>query len=127
MTNRIYIRLFLIILFLKIVIPEINLAQNNTGFTDTAAYYLYIKDAEIAKGTEWMDENGNYESRMVLSVSGQKLVVSMKVIPDEYGEWKTIEIENSSTGDIIVHHSGNKAVYTYDGEKKLLIFMKIVL
>lgn len=87
-------------------------------FEDSANFKLYLKGTAIAKASNSLDKEGNYQRKMVLSIGGQKAEFKMTVVPGENGVWKSITIENPAFGTIEGRHDGNQAVYTIKGEEK---------
>lgn len=92
--------------------------QKSRDFEDSAKFKLYMKGTAIATASNSLDDRGNYQREMVMSMAGQTAEFRMTVVPDDQGIWERLTIENPAFGTIQGRHEGKRAVYTIKGEEK---------
>jgi hypothetical protein len=87
-----------------------------SGFADSGEFILYAKGSPIGSIFTSLDGKGNYHRKMILSMAGQTIEMTMNIIPDEKGVWKTMDISNPAMGIIRVIHEDTLARYEEKGK-----------
>jgi putative CocE/NonD family hydrolase len=88
-----------------------------SNIQDKATFTLYLKEIPSGEINSYIDLKGNYIRKIVIGKPGFQMESTMAVLPDRYGDWKTIRLYNPMYGYIEAKRTGNKVKYFLDGKK----------
>lgn len=105
------------------VLLNVNCAEKPSGHVlsnieDDTVFKIYVKETVIGTIVNSIDLKGNYHRKITIAMAGQKVDMTMDIKPDQYGDWKTIEINNPIFGFIHAGRTGNKAKFFIKGKKR---------
>ncbi len=105
------------------VLFNVNCTEKPSGHVlsnieDDTVFNIYVKETEIGTIVNSIDLQGNYHRKITIAMAGQQVDMTMDIKPDQYGDWKTIEINNPIFGFIHAGRTGNKAKFFIKGKKR---------
>ncbi|MGD2092018.1 MAG: CocE/NonD family hydrolase [Candidatus Aminicenantes bacterium] len=89
-----------------------------SNIEDDTTFKLYIRETAIGTIDNSIDLQGNYHRKITIAMAGQEVNMTMDIKPDQYGDWKTIEINNPIFGFIHARRTGDKAKFFIKGKKR---------
>jgi hypothetical protein len=87
-----------------------------SGFADSGEFILYAKGSPLGSIITSLEGKGNYRRKMILSMAGQTIEMTMNITPDGKGVWKTMDITNPALGIVRVIHEDSLARYEEKGK-----------
>jgi alpha/beta superfamily hydrolase len=105
------------------VLLNVNCAEKPSGHVlsnieDDTIFKIYVKETVIGTIVNSIDLQGNYHRKIIIALAGQQVDMTMDIKPDQYGDWKTIEINNTIFGFIHARRTGNRAKFYIKGKKR---------
>jgi hypothetical protein len=110
-------------LFILFLLFQVNCSEKSSGHVlsnidDHTTFKLYIKETHIGTIENSIDRQGNYHRKIHIALAGQQFSMTMDIIPDPFGDWKQIKINNPIFGRIDVERVGNRAEYSIKGQRR---------
>ena len=89
--------------------------RSSSAFSDEGTFGFYLNEDRIAVIRFKLSADGSLDNRAVLTVSGQSMMMTTRITPDEKGEWRQITMQ-SPAGPVSVTRDGNQARTTARGQ-----------
>jgi putative CocE/NonD family hydrolase len=86
--------------------PPAALPAPLSGFSDEGVFLLYQNEDRLATVSFKWQADGTYEGRSTLSMAGQTVNSSLKIVPDKDGRWTRISMESPQGRTELVREGG---------------------
>lgn len=92
--------------------PSAAVPASLAGYSDEGTFALYRNEDPLATITFKWQTDGTFENRLVLSMAGQSVTTTMKIVPNKEGRWQSITME-TPLGPMVFVREGNIVKRTF--------------
>jgi len=83
-----------------------------SGISDEGVFHMYVNEDHVGTITFKWQTDGTFDNKLTLSMAGQSVTTTVKIVPDKDGRWASILME-APQGPITVVREGNTAKRTF--------------